>query len=227
MPGKKDIKVHKATDSSTGGFVSSPQASRAPSAGLLSKLLANTKLLYLFVLFLALGVLLLTNKSLLIAAIVNGNPVWSWQLNKVMTSRFGKQTLEGIISEQLIADEARRSGVIVNQQDIDAKQADIVKSLGGNVNIEDLLKYQGMTKTDFDDQIRLQLTVQKILGKDVTIAESDIDSFIASNGAQLVATEEAAMRVEARQAIIDQKVGEKLQPWFLELKEKAKILRFI
>lgn len=197
------------------------------STGFIAKLFANTKLLYLIVLVLALGALLLTNKSLLVSAVVNGKPIWSWHLNKTMTSRFGKQTLEGMISESLIADEARKSGVIVSQADIDTKQLDVLKSLGGNVKLDDLLKYQGMTKSDFDNQIRLQLTVQKILGKDMVISDTDIDNFIASNAAQLVATEEAMMRTEARQAIMDQTIGEKLQPWFLELKQKAKILRFL
>lgn len=198
-----------------------------PSSGFVSKLFANTRLLYLIVLVLALSALFLTNKSLLVAAVVNGKPIWSWQLNKTMTSRFGKQTLEGMISEQLIADEARKSGVMVAQSDIDTKQADVLKSLGGNVKLDDLLKYQGMTKTDFDNQIRLQLTVQKILGKDLVITDTDVDNFIASNRAQLVATDDAMMRTEVRGAIMDQKVGEKLQPWFLELKQKAKILRFL
>ena len=48
---------------------------------------------------------------------------------------------------------------------------DLVKTLGPDVKLDDLLKYQGMTKTDFENQIRLQLTVEKILGKDVAVAE--------------------------------------------------------
>lgn len=228
MPGKKKYsQKHTMINASSTDLVSPLSTPMSQSTGFIAKLFANTKLLYLIVLVLALGALLLTNKSLLVAAVVNGKPIWSWQLNKTMTARFGKQTLEGMISESLIADEARKSGVVVSQTDIDAKQADVLKSLGGNVKLDDLLKYQGMTKPDFDNQIRLQLTVQKILGKDMTITDADVNNFIASNGAQLVATDEAMMRTEARQAILDQKVGEKLQPWFLELKQKAKILRFL
>lgn len=228
MPGKKKYsQKHKMTDMVSTDVSSSLMTPVSPSSGFVAKLFENTKLLYLIVLVLALGALLLTNKSLLVSAVVNGKPIWSWQLNKTMSSRFGKQTLEGMISESLIADEARKSGVVVAQSDIDAKQAEVLKSLGGNVKLDDLLKYQGMTKSDFDNQIRLQLTVQKILGKDMVISDTDVDNFIASNAAQLVATEEAMMRTEARQAIMDQKIGEKLQPWFLELKQKAKILRFL
>lgn len=224
---KKYIQKHKMVDTLSPDVASPLMTPALQSTGFVAKLFANTRLLYLIVLVLALGALVLTNKNLLVAAVVNGKPIWSWQLNKTMSSRFGKQTLEGMISESLIADEARKSGVVVAQADIDTKQTDVLKSLGGNIKIDDLLKYQGMTKSDFDNQIRLQLTVQKILGKDLAISDTDVDNFIASNRAQLVATDEAMLRTEARQAIMDQKVGEKLQPWFLELKQKAKILRFL
>ena len=179
------------------------------------------------IIILGLGGLAWLNKSMFVAAIVNGKPIFRWELNKTMTSRFGTQTLEGMISERLISDAAKATGITVLPADVDAKVADVVKSLGGNVNIDDLLKYQGMTKSDFENQIRLQLTVEKVLGRDLVISETDIDNFIATNRATLVSTDAAALRQEAKNSITSQKVSEKLQPWFMELKDKAKITRFL
>ena len=187
----------------------------------------KSKLIYLVILVIALGLLFLTNKGLLLAAVVDGRPIFRWELNKAMTSRFGKQTLENIISERLIATEAQKANVRVTQEEVNAKEEDVTKNLGENVKLEDLLKFQGMTKADFDSQIRLQMTVEKVLGKDIILTDADIDNFIATNTALLVATDPAALRDEARQAIMSQKIGEKLQPWFAALKDKAKILRFL
>lgn len=187
----------------------------------------NTKVLYLIVGLLALSALLLANKGMLVAAVVDGRPVWSWELNSVLVDRYGKQTLEGMISEKLIESEARKLGVVMTPAEVAAREEEIVKGLGGGMNLEEILKIQGLTKSEFDRQITLQLTVQKLLGKDLTITDTDVDNFIATNRATLVATEEAALKTEARQAILDAHIGEKLQPWFNELKEKAKILRFL
>lgn len=187
----------------------------------------KSKLIYVIILVIALGLLFLTNKGLLLAAVVDGKPIFRWELNRAMTSRFGKQTLENIISERLIATEAQKAGVRVTQEEVNAKEEDVTKNLGENVKLEDLLKFQGMTKADFDSQIRLQMTVEKVLGKDISLTDSDIDNFIATNSSVLVATDPAKLRDEARQAIMSQKIGEKLQPWFTALKEKAKILRFL
>ena len=187
----------------------------------------KSKLIYVIIFIIALGLLFLTNKGLLLAAVVDGRPIFRWELNKAMNSRFGKQTLENIISERLIASEAQKANVRVTQEEVNAKEQEVTKNLGENVKLEDLLKFQGMTKADFDSQIRLQMTVEKVLGKDLSLTDNDIDNFIATNRATLVATDPAMLRDEARQAIMSQKIGEKLQPWFAALKDKAKILRFL
>lgn len=175
----------------------------------------------------ALAALFLVKKGLIVAAIVNGRPIFRWELTNSLVSRFGKQTLEGMISETLIAAEARKSGVTISNQEVDGKVAEVVKGLGENVKLEDVLQFQGMTKSDFENQIRLQLTVEKILGKDIQITEGDVDNYIATNRATLVATDPGKLREEARSTMFNQKVSEKLQPWFLEIKDKAKVFRFL
>lgn len=199
----------------------------AVSAGEKRGFLQKYRVLIVAILAVSLIGLFLTNKGLLIAATVNGKPIFRWSLNNVLVSRFGQQTLETMINEQLITDAADKAGVTVSPAEINTKEKELVASLGDNVNIEDLLKYQGMTKKDFDDQIRLQLTVQKILGKDMVISDSDVANFIATNSAAFRATDAAKLQEEARQVILENKVNEKLQPWFLELKEKAKIMKFL
>ena len=181
----------------------------------------------LVVVVLGLAAVFMSNKGLLVAAMVNGRPIFRWQLNKVMTARFGAQTLDGMISQALIDEEARKAGVSVAASDIAKKESDLIASLGGSVSLEEVLKYQGMTKADFEDQLRLQLTVEKLLGKDITITDADVSAYIASNQATLTATEEAGLKEEAKQAIFSEQINTKLQTWFSEIKTKANILRFL
>ncbi len=171
--------------------------------------------------------LLWLNKSWILAAVVDGKPIFRWDLNRVMTSRFGEQTLEGMISEVLIDNAAAEAGVTVTSEEVTAREEQIVQSLGADVTIDELLQYQGMSKEDFDKQIRTQLLVEKILGKDISISEEDVANFIATNSAQLVATEEAAMREEARQVLLDTEIGKRVQQWFGDLKENATIMRYL
>jgi parvulin-like peptidyl-prolyl isomerase len=173
----------------------------------------------------AAGIYFAASRGWIVAALVNGKPIFGWKVNQALVSRYGAQTLESLISEQLIADAAAKSGVVIPQSDVDAKVNELVESLGPDVKLEDVLMYQGMTRSEFDNQIRLQMTVEKILGKDIEISDEDVDDFIATNRDALTATDEAGLREEAKEAILSQKINEEIQTWFADLKAQAKIVR--
>lgn len=179
------------------------------------------------VLAVALLILVSVNKGWVIAAVVDGQPIFSWQLHSTLRTRYGQQTLEGMIGEVLIHKEAQKAGVSVTAVDLKEKQNEILSSLGTEVSLEDFLKFQGLTEADFNQQLKMQLTVERLLTKDMKVSESDIDNFIATNSATLVATEPAQLREEAKKAIISNEVSEKLQPWFLELRQKSNVMKFL
>ncbi len=171
--------------------------------------------------------LLAVNRGLVIAAVVNNKPIFRTSVNNALMARYGTQTLENMITEQLISDEAAKQKVTVTKEEIEAKEQEILASFGGNVTLEEVLSYQGMTKEDFDQQIKLQMQLTKIIGKDITITDEEVTTYIADNPSTLVATDSDGMRKEAREAILTQKVSEQLQTWYQSVKEKAKIYRLM
>ncbi|MFZ2025599.1 MAG: hypothetical protein WAV51_04950 [Microgenomates group bacterium] len=178
-----------------------------------------------------LGVIILgilaVNRGLIIAAVVNNKLIFRSTVNKALVSRYGTQTLENMITEQLISDEAAKQKVTVSKEEIEAKEQEILASFGGNVTLEEVLSYQGMTKEDFDQQIKLQMQLTKIIGKDITITDDEVTTYIADNPSTLIATDSDGMQKEAREAILTQKVSEQLQTWYAALKEKAKVYRLM
>ena len=178
----------------------------------------------LAVLFVA---LFAANKGWVVAAIVNGKPIFSWDLNNTLRSRYGQQTLEGMIGEQLIDSEAKKAGVKVTDADLAVKQKEVLASLGTDVSLDDFLKFQGLTKTDFQHQLKVQLTVERLLTKGLTISDDDVNAYIATNRATLTATDPAKLKEEAKQMIISNTVSEKLQTWFASIRQKAKVIKFL
>lgn len=167
------------------------------------------------------------SRGYIVAAMVNGKPIFGWEVNSAVMARYGATTLDSMISERLIRDAAAKQGVVITQANVDAKINDLMKSLGANVKIDDVLKYQGMTKAEFDDQVRLQLTVEKILGKDVTVSDSEAADYVEKNKETMTATDEATLKDEAVKALTSQKINDKVQTWFADLKAKAAISRFL
>lgn len=188
------------------------------------KRLWRTVVIVLAVLFL---VLLAANKGWLVAAVVNGKPIFSWQLNKTLRARYGQQTLEGMIGESLITDEAQKAGVTITAADLEKKQKEVLSNLGTDVSLDDFLKFQGLTKTDFQHQLSVQLTVERLLTRGLTITDDDVTNYIATNRATLRATDPATLKEEAKQTIISNMVSEKLQTWFTELRRKAAVVKFL
>lgn len=219
MPRKKATKVHEMIDTKTENLM--PSSSVFPRPPMLTARVA------LVILVLGLIAIFVSNKGLLVAAIVDGKPIFRWDLNNVLVARFGKQTLEGMISQRLIDEEAAKAGVSVSQQEMDAKTKNLVDQMGGGMTLDQLLQYQGMSRADFDSQLKLQLTVEKLLGKDIQVSDDEIANYVATNSATFTATDEAGIKEEARQQILSQKINDKLQPWFTQLKTKANILRFL
>jgi parvulin-like peptidyl-prolyl isomerase len=169
----------------------------------------------------------LGTKGYLVAALVDGKPIFGWNVNALVMSRFGAQTLESIISEHLVNNAAGKAGVAVTKEEVAGKIDELVKTLGPNVKLEELLQYQGMNKSEFEGQVKLQLTVEKLLGKDVAVTDSEVSEYLLTNKDTLVATDEAGLRKEAQAALLSQKISEKIQPWFAQLKEKASVVRLL
>jgi len=225
MPVKKTaIKKTKKTDAILSDFSETPTQS-INSCGC-CKVTGNktTKIIILlaFILLFALAL----SKGYILVALVNNKPIFRMQLDQAMMSRFGKQTLEGMISEALIGEEARKLGVTITKTEIDTQEEEVLKSFGGKVTLEELLTYQGTTKEEFDNQIKLQLLVNKMMQKDVVVTDEEIATYKETNKAIMVSSDEADLTKEARKALVEQKTNEKIQPWFTELKNKAKIFKF-
>lgn len=224
---KKNIKKHQShemIDTKTEDLMGEPFQNEESTSGRGMGRRAGIFVIVLLVLFIS-G--LLVKKGYIVAAVVNGRPIFRWELNNALLGRYGTQTLESMITEKLIDDAMKKDGIEVTKEDVDKKIETIMQTLGPSVNLDELLKYQGMTKSDFEQQVRLQLAVEKVLSRDVTIVDKDIDDFIATNKKTMTATGEAELRQEARATILSGKISEKIQPWLAELKEKAKVTKFL
>lgn len=186
-----------------------------------------TPIVILALCVIVLGFLAYNFKDRFLVAIVDGKPIFRSELNQKLTASFGKETLENLIVERLVAQEARRQKVVVTEEEINAEVEKLAKSLGEGTKIEDVLAFQGISLQDFRNQLKLRLQANKILAKDITISEEEIDNFIKDNGSSLVATAEAEKRAEAKEALMDQKTGAKIQEWVSGLLAKAKITRYL
>ena len=85
-----------------------------------------------------------------------------------------------------------------------------------------------MTKADLNDEVEVQVAVEKMAGTDVTVTAKEIDDFVAANKSQMTeGTTDAQFRDEATAQLKQQKLQTKTQDFINSLQSKAKVLRFV
>lgn len=186
----------------------------------------SSKKFYITLVIVGLLLLGLYKKNWFIAAMINGTPVTNLELQSKLNQQFKSQTLNQLINEKIIMQEATKNGAVPTEQDINQKIADLEKSVGGKEALDALLTQQGQTKDSLKDQIRVQLAITKLYDKDATVSAEELTKFIEQNKDQLKATDSAGQQKEAYDALKNQKLTQIFSQKFQELRTKAKIQIF-
>ncbi len=167
-------------------------------------------------------------KGNFIAAMVNGQPISRMQLNDRLVKKFGDQTLDSIINERLILAAARQKGIFVKSEEIDNKVKQIETRLNGKISLDDALKAQGLTKEDFRKELEIQVSIEKLFEKDATVSSNEIDDYMKKNSqVYKSATDPAAVNMEIKSILGQQKINDLFEKWFADIQKNAKITKFL
>jgi len=168
-------------------------------------------------------------KHVFIAAMVNGKIITRFALDRELEKASGKDTLEGLITKNLILQEAKALNVAPTKEEISKKINDIRAQLEPQgTTLEDALLAQGRNLSDLEEQLVIQVIVEKILGKDLEVTDEQVKAYFEENASFF--PEEATLESET-QAIKDQlfqqALGQEFQPWLEGLKAKSKLKYFL
>jgi len=168
-------------------------------------------------------------KGFFVVALVNGKPVSRFSLDRELEKQAGKAILNNKIAEMLVIEEGIKQKIVVSKEEIDAKMKTIedqIKAQGQT--LEALFAAQGINKEEFLRQIKIQILVEKLLGKDIAVEEQEISDYFTQNKAMLPAGATLESQKEnIKESLIQEKLTAKIQPWLDELKAKAKIINFV
>lgn len=174
---------------------------------------------------LIIALLLYVFRGVFLVAIVNGQPISRVAVIHELERQGGKQALNSIISKVLIEQEARKQHVTVSQDDINNEVKKIETSLASQgQKLDQVLAAQGMTMASLQDQLKYQVMIDKILGKDVTVSDKEVNDYIAKNKDSLPKNlSQADLKKTVADQLRQQKINDKVQPWLDNLQKNAKI----
>lgn len=186
-----------------------------------------SRLLFVVLSVVVLGFLGYRFKHRFLAGIVNRQPIFRFQLTSRLYSQYGRQVLEDLIVERLILQEAKKKGIFVSSEELNQNVERIKNQLGQNADLDSILALQGIKKSDFESQLRVQMLVKKLLEKEIPISDGEVAKYIKENREVMTATAEAELASEAKEKLTNQRIAENLNPWIAELVKEAKVLRFV
>lgn len=154
--------------------------------------------------------LLYVFKGLFVAALVNGQPISRLSIVKNLEKQGGKQTLNSHITALLILQEANKKNISVSDSDLEAEIKKIQdKVAASGQNIDQLLTQKGMTRNDLKERIRSQKIVEKLLGKPITVTDTEVNDYMEKNKSTM--PEGSANNPQFKQSIRQQLLQEKQQ----------------
>lgn len=176
-----------------------------------------------------LAVLVFSFKGLFVAALVNGEPITRIAVLSELEKQGGKQALASLVNQALILQEARKKNVQVSQAEIDKAVKQIEDSLKTQgQNLDTALAVQGMTKQDFQMQLKLRSLVEKLLADKIAVTDQEIAEYIEKNKDTLPANlKEDEIKKGVKEQLRQQKMASASQTWLQELNKNAKINYFV
>ena len=137
--------------------------------------------------------------------------------------------LNRLIEDKLILQEAKKRNVSVSEADInkEIKKLDAQLASKGQ-KLDQVLSQQNMSQEDLKDTMRVQLTLEKMFAKDVSVSEDEVNKYIEANKSSIPeSANQAEVAQAAKDSIRQQKLGEKVSAMLQDLRKKAKITYFV
>ncbi len=187
------------------------------------KNLHRSKKFYLILALAGLLLLAVYKKEWFIVATVNGSPITNLELQLKLNKQFRTQILNQLINEKIILNEAINKNAVASDAEVNNKITEIEKSVGGAESLNMLLTQQGQTRESIREQIRLQLSIEKMYTNEASVSAEEVATFIEQNSEQLRATDSAGQEKEATELIKSQKISQLFSQKFQELKQKANV----
>ncbi len=168
-------------------------------------------------------------KSLFVAAVVNGQPIYRPTVIKYLEKTQGAQVLDNLITEALIAQEAKKQNITVSQEELDAEISKIEQTLQAQgLELESAMAQQNITREELNKQLTLQKKLEKMLISKIEVTDEEIAKYKEDNAKYLP---ENADSQEFKDQVIaelkQQKLSLQYSTWIQEAKASAKIMYFV
>lgn len=129
---------------------------------------------------------------------VNGSPITAGQFYAQLEKRAGAQVLDMMVTDILIRQAAAANGIVITQDEISQQMAAVKAQFATDEEYQAALKKYGLTEADLASEIELNLVLQRLGTKDITVTDEDITKYFDEHKAEF----DTPAKVRARHILL-------------------------
>ncbi len=111
-----------------------------------------------------------------VVATVNGDVIRRSEYDRAVAARDGKQVLDALIGERLIEAEARKRGIVVDDQRLTQLVDERRKNFTDDAAFQAVLQRSGLTEHTLRAQLRSQELMRQLVADQATVTEQEVTS---------------------------------------------------
>jgi foldase protein PrsA len=98
-----------------------------------------------------------------VVAKVNNENITQNQLNEELNKQYGYETLQNLINQVLVLQEAKKKNITVNEKEIEEEIYKTALNMGGIEKLKDQLKARNVNFNDYKQKVKLDLLLRKLV----------------------------------------------------------------
>lgn len=116
-----------------------------------------------------------------IVATVDDINITKDELYDLLVERYGAETLDALISDKIMELEVTKNKIDIGAEEIDKEIEDMANYYGGMEALNNAMLQYNMTMEDMRDNVKMNLSLKKLVGSNITISEEEIVEYYEEN----------------------------------------------
>lgn len=116
-----------------------------------------------------------------VVAMVNDEKITKGEFYDYLVEQNGEEVLEALILEKMLEMEVKANNIEITEKEIDAEYAKMAEAYGGVEGLKNTLQMYGYTEDSIRKNLRLNLSIEKLMEPLITVSDEEIASYFAEN----------------------------------------------
>jgi len=112
---------------------------------------------------------------------VDGEKILQTELDDTLREQYGTEVLDTLITNKIVELEAKKEGVSVSEDTIQAEYEELAESYGGEESLQAALEENGLTEQSVKDNIRMYQLTKNVIATSVDISDEEVAQYFEDN----------------------------------------------